>query len=200
MRRGNRKLILIILSILIIIAIIVTIVIFVMMKKPKNDNIDSQNNISQEPVEEIKELTKILIQDEFFDVTNPIAIKINNKYGYIDNTGNLIIEPSYEYARDFIGEYALVQIKDANDASGYKRITNIIDRQGNIKMSLENLSHDDGSAKYGAYAINGKLYDLELEPISEDDVLINGSGKEGYYLYTKGSKTGIINAVRRNCL
>lgn len=194
MRRNGRKIALIIVILVFIIALIIGAVLIFINQSKKND-LANENQISQEPVEETKNLSKILIQDEFFDTTNPIAVKINNKYGYIDSTGSMMIEPKYEYARDFIGKYALVQIQDPNDTSGYKRITNIIDRQGNVKMSLEDMNYDDSSAKYGVYAINGKLYNLELEPISEDNIVINGSGKEGYYIYNKGNKTGIINAL-----
>lgn len=200
MRRGNGGKIALIIVIIILILAIIGGVLFFVMKKPKENNNQNQNNVVQEPEEKVKNLSKVMLQDEFFDTTNPIAIKINGKYGYIDSTGNLIIQPTYEYARDFIGKYALVQIQDENDASGYKRITNIIDRNGNIKMSLEDMLYDDTSAKYGVYAINGKLYDLELEQISEDDIIVNGSGKAGYYIYQKGNKLGIINALRRNCI
>jgi len=200
MRRGNGGKIALIIVIIILILAIIGGVLFFVMKKPKENNNQNQNNVVQEPEEKVKNLSKVMLQDEFFDTTNPIAIKSDGKYGYIDSTGNLIIQPADEYARDFIGKYALVQIQDENDASGYKRITNIIDRNGNIKMSLEDMLYDDTSAKYGVYAINGKLYDLELEQISEDDIIVNGSGKAGYYIYQKGNKLGIINALRRNCI
>lgn len=38
-------------------------------------------------------------------------ISINNKWGYIDETGNMVIKPVYEFARDFHDGYAAVKIR-----------------------------------------------------------------------------------------
>ena len=38
--------------------------------------------------------------------------KINKKYGFIDNMGNVIIEPKYNYAEGFIDGLAIIAIKD----------------------------------------------------------------------------------------
>lgn len=37
-------------------------------------------------------------------------IKTNGKYGYIDNTGEICIEPVFEYAGDFIGPLAVINV------------------------------------------------------------------------------------------
>ena len=52
----------------------------------------------------------------------PIIILKNNKYGYIDYTGEIVVNPKYSYAENFVKGYAIV--KDANN------LPMIIDRGG----------------------------------------------------------------------
>ena len=43
-----------------------------------------------------------------FDQNKPIIIKKDGKYGYINTSGKVIVEPQYEDVRDFNGNYAIV--------------------------------------------------------------------------------------------
>lgn len=63
-------------------------------------------------------------------------VQINDKWGYIDNKGKMIIEPIYERADEFSNGAAIVQIKDKNGS---------------------NTEEGENSVKYGAINTSGKV-------------------------------------------
>ena len=83
---------------------------------------------------------KVVIQPNFFAVGKPssglIAVREKDKYGYIDYTGKEIISPQFEFAKDFIGEYAVVYDKG---------IANLINKKG--RKLLPNIYSDISTVK-----------------------------------------------------
>lgn len=137
-----------------------------------NDNTNQNENKPEEKKDNSIVKDKIKICIEYFDVTNPIPVKKDNKYGYIDNEGNLIIDYQYKKAYDFNGKYA--QVQDFNDNYFF------IDRQNKKIMDIS--STERGSnlnknyIKYGIYEIYNyttykrEYYDINLNKLENFDV------------------------------
>ena len=80
------------------------------------------------------------MQEKQFNETQPKAssqsnnlfvIMVNKKYGFIDKTGKIVIEPQFEFANDFVEGLALVSIRNDELKSGY------IDETGKIVIILQ---------------------------------------------------------------
>ena len=72
----------------------------------KNDSInekskDSTDKESQESIKENKE-----------ELVGLFPVYVNGKYGYIDRTGKIVVNPQFDYARDFSDGMAVVGIGD----------------------------------------------------------------------------------------
>lgn len=117
---------------------------------------------------------------KIFDPNQPIIIKKDNKYGYINTKGKVIIEPTYEYATSFIGDYAVVKAnvkQDGKEESLYQ----VIDKKGAVKAIA---SSYEGSIQYvpeyDIWIIKQQLYDGSLKKITDDNTLV--TYKSGGYL------------------
>ena len=190
MKDTKVKLSVIIISIVLMGIILTTTIVLFFIRNNVNNNsiatngLNKNENVGNNEINNTKKtLSKMVYQDEMFDLTNPIPIKVNGKYGYIDTKGNIIIEPKFEYGWDFIGKYALVTIKE--DDSSSNTLNCLIDRNGNIQ-NIANMSEVNiNNVNYGAYLIGGKLYNLDLEQISPDSMKVESSyGEEGYFTYS----------------
>ncbi len=120
----------------------------------------------------------------------PIRIYENDKYGYIDESGNKIVNPKYLYAEEFIDGYAIV--KDTSN------LPLIIDKGGKVVVqtgtyfSLYRAGTDiiaskvtDDGLKYGILDSSLKeKTDFEYDLISYED---------GCYSFVNGNTVGIIN-------
>lgn len=120
----------------------------------------------------------------------PIRIIQNEKYGYIDYTGNKVVNPKYTYGEDFIKGYAIVKnssnlpliidkggkeaVKTGEYFSIYRAEDNIIAS----KVTKKGL-------KYGV--LNADL--REIIPFKYDSISYLGE----VYSYTDGNNIGLIN-------
>jgi len=94
---------------------------------------------------------------------NRLVFKLQDKCGYIDENGKIIIKPQYEYCQSFIDENAIINEKDElNDTYGlinlegeeiFKPIYHHIIRLGNNRFAL-------GKAKVKTKPYLGNLYAL----------------------------------------
>jgi len=77
---------------------------------------------------------------------NLFVVMVNKKYGFIDRTGKIVIEPQFEFANDFVEGLSLVGIRNDELKSGY------IDETGKIVISLQSGGSDysEGLAAVGA--------------------------------------------------
>ena len=120
----------------------------------------------------------------------PIRIVQNDKYGYIDFTGDKIVNPKYSYGEEFIKGYAIV--KDSSN------LPLIIDKGGKEVVStgeyfsLFRAKNDiiaskttKKGLKYGILNSNLK----EKTPFNYDSISYNN----GVFTYINGNSVGLIN-------
>ncbi len=122
---------------------------------------------------------------------DPIMISKNDKYGFVDYTGEVLVNPKYSYAEDYINGYAIV--KDASnlplviDKGGKEVIKtgdyfNMVRAGNNIIVSKAT----DKGLKYGILRSDLKqILDFKYD-------LINY--KDGIYTFTNGNYVGILNS------
>lgn len=146
-----------------------------------NNNTNQNENKPEEKKENSLVKDQIKICNEYFDITNPIPVKKNDKYGYIDNEGNLIIDYQYKKAYDFNGKYA--QVQDFNDNYFF------IDRQNKKIMDIGGSKMGSNLytryVKYGIYetydysTYTREYYDINLNKLENFDIT---KYKEAYEL------------------
>ena len=125
-----------------------------------------------------------------FDLDTPVLIKKNDKYGYVDTNGKVLIQPVYTGAQDFHGNYAFV-IKDSKEEKPYQ----MIDREGNTIMSSKYSLWPKYIEDYKVWIIKDNLYDENLKQLSVDNSDVDYKGN-GYFVYLKyrTEEAGIMNA------
>jgi len=128
-----------------------------------------------------------------FDPNKPIIIKDNGKYGYITSKGKTMIEPKYNSATDFYGDYAVVTI-DNQETSSYKKTYQVIDKKGNVKVTTTGYYGPEYYAEYGVWVVDGVLYDSKFKKISGEAVNVDYISN-GYFEYMDAIKneSGIMN-------
>lgn len=120
-------------------------------------------------------------------------VKVNDKWGYIDTSGNMVIDNMYDYAYYFYGPIGEVELND-------NRI--LIDEKGNIIAESSSEFYDDYD---GVYIINGDLYYNDVKKKNDDDTYVypfendigafnylKDTGIFGFY-NSKKNITGVIN-------
>ncbi len=121
----------------------------------------------------------------------PIRIIQNNKYGYIDYTGQKIVSPKYSYGEEFIKGYAIV--KDSSN------LPLIIDKGGKeviptgTYFSIYRANNDIIASKVTKKGLKYGILDSNLKEKTEFkyDMI---SYSEGVYLYSIANAVGIINS------
>ena len=130
-----------------------------------------------------------------FDPNKPIPVLKNDKYGYISSDGEVMIEPKYNTASDFYGDYAIVTIDKPADSTLYGTdIYQVIDKKGNVNASSEIYSSPEYVSEYDIWIINGILYNSNLKQITKEGITV-GYESNGYLVYTDviNSNSGIMN-------
>ncbi len=120
----------------------------------------------------------------------PIRIVQNNKYGYIDYTGNKIVNPKYSYGENFIKGYAIV--KDSSN------LPLIIDKGGKevvptgTYFSIYRAGNDIIAAKATKNGLKYGILDADLREKTKFtyDMI---SYQKDVYTYTSGNSVGLIN-------
>ncbi len=120
----------------------------------------------------------------------PIRIIQNEKYGYIDYTGEKIVNPKYTYGENFIKGYAIVK--------NTSNLPLIIDKGGKevvptgTYFSLYRAGTDIIASKVTKAGLKYGILDVNLKEKTEfkyDSI----SYVNGVYTYTDGNSVGLIN-------
>lgn len=121
----------------------------------------------------------------------PIRIIQNNKYGYIDYTGNKIVNPKYSYGESFIKGYAIV--KDSSN------LPLIIDKGGKVAVptgtyfSVYRAGTDIIASKVTKSGLKYGVLDANLKEKTEFKYdMITYSGD--VYTFTDKNTVGLINS------
>lgn len=128
---------------------------------------------------EIKKYERII------DEKSPIIINQENKYGYINAAGKILIKPQYNSATRFYGNYAIVGEDDT-----YK----IIDKKGKVKFENNNISKLLYISDYNVWLIDNVLYDSNLKRLSKKDLIVSYE-RNGIFKWKDkdNSISGLIN-------
>lgn len=138
--------------------------------------------------EEKQEKAKI---DALFNPDQLIRVKKDDKYGYIDTDGKFQIQPIYETATDFRGDYAVVRLE--TEVEGItKSVYQIIDNKGKVKKQA------DRGIEYveetESWIIDDELYNKSMKKISPENVRVDHED-DNYYVWvnSKANTGGIMN-------
>lgn len=120
----------------------------------------------------------------------PIRIVQNDKYGYIDYTGDKIVNPKYNYGENFIKGYAIVK--------NSSNLPLIIDKGGKEAVktgeyfSLYRANTDIIASKITKKGLKYGILDANLK--TKTDFIYDAiSYKDGVYTYVKDNSVGLIN-------
>ena len=154
---------------LVLVLIIASYILFI---KPRKDN--STKNIK-----------------DSFESNSLIAVKKNGLYGYINDSGKVVIEPTYIGAKDFSEDYAIVEIQTDG-----KKKNAIIDKTGKVLVTTDDKIIKNTISGY--WLVGKKLYDDKIKPVLGDEfVEVNyfGMSTPTYYSYIdkKNKQAGIVN-------
>jgi len=102
------------------------------------------------------------------------AVSQNGKYGYIDNNGNFVIEPQFEYAFPFIRGVALVSIENEESV--------LINREGTVIVDLKD---------YDGINIESYFLNSDLLTVQSKDRFIYINRRSGEPVFEVAYKDGI---------
>ena len=144
--------------------------------------------LNMSPSEEKQEKAKI---DAKFNPEQLIKVKKDDKYGYIDTDGKFKIQPIYETATDFRGDYAVVRIE--TEVEGLTRtVYQIIDNKGKVKKQAEyGIEYVEDTE---SWIIDDELYNKSMKKISPENVRVDHED-DNYYVWvnSKENTGGIMN-------
>lgn len=115
---------------------------------------DGEGAILNHQLEILQKGIKAYRQNIYFHEDRCIVKNNNSKYGYIDLNGSLVIEPTFDFAENFVNGKAVIKI---NDKKGY------IDYEGNIIIDPNFEQADkfvNGRAAVAVYINNNLRYGL----------------------------------------
>ena len=118
------------------------------------------------------------LADEIFSENILIAVEQDDKYGFINLSGKMVIQPQFESASDFRGDKAVDKIKNNNELQSA-----IIDRKGKVLLVAESGDSVSYDSENGIWRVGDQLYDKNLKKILPEGKEIF-SEDEGYYLVT----------------
>lgn len=159
MKQNKKVIIGIIIAVIILVAIIgILSIIYVTKGKIENDN-----------------SIEIGKSKSMFDSNNLIKVEKDEKIGYMTSKGKMVIEPQYEEASPFYGNYALVE-KDG------KYI--VINQKGEEQYKTEYKSDIEYIELYNIWIMDEKLYDNNLNQITSNNTQVEYLEK-GYLEYKR---------------
>lgn len=128
-----------------------------------------------------------------FDDDALIRVKKDDKYGYINSNGKFVLDPIYEEAMNFEGNYAIVKTT-ANIEEFDREIYQLIDKKGNVKAQAGNYNDIEYFPEHNIWIINEQLYNSSLKKISSDNVRVEYK-KYGYLIWEdiNQKSAGIMN-------
>lgn len=101
---------------------------------------------------------------ELFRKDSLIAVRDGEKYGYINQAGDMKIEPQFIRAEDFHGDYAMVGVQD-----GLFDKYMLIDTKGRVARDLKLASSASFTRETATWAIDGELFSYKLRDIPSVD-------------------------------
>lgn len=118
-----------------------------------------------------------------------IPIEIDEKYGYMNSNGKIVISPKYSKASSWVGDFALVAVR-----KDYSEKIRIIDKNEKVYFSVDYLSDVLAVPEYKIWVIEGKLYDSKLKLISDESDEVTYL-RDGFLEYRneKNKLTGLMN-------
>lgn len=129
---------------ILLISIIVIVILGIILIIPKKHNNTKINN-------------NLSYTGSIFDPNRPILIHENYKYGFITSTGKVLIEPKYNYAEEFYGNYAIVLTRDQTTN---EELYQLIDTKGNVKLSsIEEIEYINNC---NGWLVGNTFYDFNL--------------------------------------
>lgn len=142
---------------------------------------------NNEDKKQLRRNERVQLETSYLNDNDYAMFQKDGKYGYIDLTGNIVIEPQFEYANKFEGNYALVK-NNSKD-----KMFSIINKKG------EKVKETKGSASYNEYNnywnIDNKLYDKDLKDVTPKDISIVSYSNSYYLYYTNDKKEmGLLNS------
>lgn len=128
-----------------------------------------------------------------FDPNKPIVVKNNGKYGYITSEGKTMIDPQYNSANDFYGDFAVVSIDNPDTNAYNETLYQIIDKKGNVKLKSDSYSGPKYYATYDLWVVDDILYDSKLNKVLAEGIEVSYIS-DGYFEYSDSAKneSGII--------
>ncbi len=117
-----------------------------------------------------------------------IPVEVDGKCGYINTDGQMVIQPIFEKADPFHGNYAAVETEDE---------TLFIDRGGNAKMRFDYAPYEYYD-ETGNWLIDYKLYDSNLNLISAADMEVTEMyDVDNYYEFVRAgsNRGGMLDAT-----
>jgi len=128
-----------------------------------------------------------------FDPNKPIVVKKDNKYIYISSEGKEMFNKSFYLAKDFYGEFAVVQT-DNPDGSG--KVYQVIDKKGNVKLQETGYTAPTYYDEYNIWIANNKLYNSSFKSVLPDNVSVYYK-ENGYLTFVdySNSRSGVIDCT-----
>lgn len=174
-KSGNNKKI----FLLIIAIVVIVLLVFVIKHFFVDGNVENSNKLNR----------KFETSFAKYDADSLIPVKKDDKYGYINSDGEIVIEPQYEEASQFYGDYAEVKLYNEKG----RTVEHIIDKNGISQLSDNFWVSVDYIDDYNFLIIDGKLYDSSLKKLSSDEVKVYS---EDYgYLKWKNTTDGIAGIM-----
>lgn len=129
-----------------------------------------------------------------FNLDQPIKVRKDGKFGYIDTKGNFVVEPIYDGADAFLGDYAIVRKKEMINGKE-KSVYKVIDKKGNVQVSSEYSEDIKFIPEYNIWIVNDQLFDSSFKKLTSDNVEVKYEDG-GYLRWTNDEENtaGIMNS------
>lgn len=125
--------------------------------------------------------------NSIFDPNKPIVVRSNGKYGYITSDRKTIIEPKYNSADDFYGDYAIVTVDNPDTNAYNKSIYQIIDKSGNVKLTSNRYLSPMYFPEFDMWLVEGILYNSNLKKVLAEGITVDYIDYE-YFEYSDSVK------------
>lgn len=131
-----------------------------------------------------KDLEAIIL-DKALNEKNPILVKENDLYGYVTYDGQAMIKPKYDYASNFIGEYAVVKKDDKYS---------VINRDKKVIVSTDSNYGINYYEEFDIWEVDNKLYDEKFKQITGDNLKVDYKAS-GFLTFRnlEDNSSGILN-------
>ena len=133
----------------------------------------------------------IFVHNVNADIIDLIKIEEKQKYGYINDEGNVIVRPKYLYGSDFYKGFAIVK--------NYNNLYGVIDSEGDNEIGFGNIFsaslYDDRYivSKFTKEGLKMGLLDSNLKEVTRIKYDNLSYSKAGIFMFTDNNTMGIMN-------